>query len=67
MGRKGVSITFYESELEDMPKLKEVEAKYNMPITPLSMKDVETFEKTVKDALKWVVCFTLKLGFDMFS
>lgn len=63
MGRKGVSITFYESELEDMPKLKEVEAKYNMPITPLSMKDVETFEKTVKDALKWVVCFTLKLGF----
>ena len=61
MGRKGVSITFYESELEDMPKLKEVEAKYNMPITPLSMKDVETFEKTVKDALKWVVCFTQKL------
>ena len=52
MGRKGVSITFYESELEDMPKLKEVEEKYNMPITPLSMKDVETFEKTVKDALK---------------
>ena len=63
MGRKGVSITFYESELEDMPKLKEVEEKYNMPITPLSMKDVETFEKTVKDALKWVVCFTLKLWF----
>lgn len=61
MGRKGVSITFYESELEDMPKLKEVEEKYNMPITPLSMKDVETFEKTVKDALKWAVCFTLKL------
>lgn len=63
MGRKGVSITFYESELEDMPKLKEVEAKYNMPITPLSMKDVETFEKTVKDALKWTVCFTLKRWF----
>lgn len=56
MGRKGVSITFYESEEEDMPKLKEVEEKYNMPITPLSMSDVETFEKTVKDALKWVVC-----------
>lgn len=57
MGRKGVSITFYESEQDDMPKLKEVEEKYNMPIMPLSMSDVETFEKTVKEALKWIVCF----------
>lgn len=28
-----------------------------MPIMPLSMSDVETFEKTVKEALKWIVCF----------
>lgn len=61
MGRKGVSITFYESELEDMAKLKEVEEKYNMPIKPLLLNDLEAFEKTIKEALKYACLFECKL------
>lgn len=50
MGRKGISITFYEKE-EELQGLHVIEEKYDMKMNVLSLDNMDIFEKTIKDAL----------------
>lgn len=56
MGRKGISITFYEKEGE-LEGLHVIEDKYDMKVNELSLDNMDVFEKTIKDSLAFSVCF----------
>lgn len=55
MGRKGISITFYEKEGE-LEGLHVIEDKYDMKVNELSLDNMDVFEKTIKDSLAFFVC-----------
>lgn len=56
MGRKGISITFYDSD-EELQSLHVIEEKYNMRIDLLSLDNMDVFEKTMKENIEFSVCF----------
>ena len=58
MGRKGISITFYDSD-EELQSLHVIEEKYNMRIDLLSLDNMDVFEKTMKENIEFYVCFII--------
>lgn len=49
MGRKGISITFFDTE-QELEGLTVIKKKYDMNIEEVSLDNMDTFEKKIKES-----------------